>query len=102
MSGITTGSRLEQLQALQRRIHHEIQIELRKAPGPKAPAKKPRKQEGPNVVQQRLAELGVTTRTVKEWGITQGLITEIKRGRIGITLVDAYAAAHASSQEAAS
>lgn len=41
-----------------------------------------------------LGELGVSSGEVKAWGVHQGLVTEIKRGRVGMDLVELYALAH--------
>jgi hypothetical protein len=54
--------------------------------------KKPRCSK--NAVEARLDELGVTARQVKEWVHATGLVDEVKRGRIGADLVNAYADAH--------
>lgn len=45
-------------------------------------------------VQQRLNALGVDAVVVKRWGVEQGLIPAVVRGRVSGLLVDAYAHAH--------
>lgn len=94
MSGVKVGTRLEQLHALRDRIALEIRAEERRLalqrPAFEVFAKPGRK----NAVAEQLEQLGVTSRQVKEWALANGLIDEIKRGRIGAHLVDAYAEAH--------
>lgn len=96
MSGVRTGTRLEQLYALRDRIALEIRTEERRL-ALQRPAfevfKKPGR-GGKNAVERQLDELGVTARQVKEWAHATGLVDEVKRGRIGADLVTAYADAH--------
>lgn len=47
-------------------------------------------------LKQRLVDLGVTSRQVKDWALGQGLIHELSVGLPPARLVDAYAAAHPS------
>lgn len=108
MSGIRTCTREEALQALLTRTRQEIACAVRREdrrglPRLRAlaarledelgltPSVKPRRAE---LVLQRLTELGVTSRQVKEWAVEQGLIPTVVRGRIARDLVEAWAAAH--------
>jgi hypothetical protein len=94
MSGVRTGTRLEQLYALRDRIALEIRAEERRL-SLQRPAfevfKKPRPK---HTTELRLEQLGLTSRQVKEWAHATGLVDEVKRGRIGADLVNAYADAH--------
>lgn len=97
MSGVTVGTRLEQLLKLRDRIEQEIAAErVRSAVHPKR--RVPFKPERPrrthvNAVDLRLEDLGVTSRHVKEWAFDARLIDRIPRGRVGADLVEKYAAA---------
>lgn len=46
----------------------------------------------------RMVELGVTSRQVKEWAITEGLIEDLRVGLPSAVLVNAYVAAHEEAQ----
>lgn len=95
MSGIKVGSRLEQLEELDRRLHVEIELERRTHP-PK-PREKTTRRRTPtprNKVDQHLVALGVTTRQVKQWALETGRLDRIHRGRVSAELVEAYAQAH--------
>jgi hypothetical protein len=83
MGGITTGTRLEQLEQLAARINHEIACERRRHPPARTPI--------PASSATLLAQLGVTARHVKDWAYTAGLVTEVARGRVALHLVEAYA-----------
>ena len=61
-----------------------------RAAGPKA-----------TVVDRRLYALGVTASDVRQWAREQGL-TNSTRGRIGLDLVEAWAAAHPTTTERSS
>jgi hypothetical protein len=106
---IHTGTRLERLQSLQRRTRHELASARRRdvqhdvlrlsaltrkldiAIAAELPAvPKPARAEP---VLDRMAALGVTTKTVRTWALAEGL-TKADRGRLSMTLVEAYAAAH--------
>lgn len=52
------------------------------------------KKHGPNRTDELLEELGVTAGDVKAWAVHQGILTQIKRGRVGIDIVELYALAH--------
>lgn len=73
---------LPRLRELRARLEDELGL---------TPPTKPRRAE---LVLDRLAELGVTSRQVKEWAVEQGLIPAVVRGRISRGLVEAWAAAH--------
>lgn len=98
MSGVTNGTRLEQLQALRRRIDHEIAIEAAHAienNGRRLPPPVPRPEVSAHG--DRLAQLlqdhGLTARLVKEWAVEHGLLDSVRRGRVASELVHAYIAA---------
>lgn len=98
--GIRTGTRLEQLLALQRRIAHEIDVERAKDRDTQAgrrvePIRAPKKRppEGPIQLGATLQALGVDARTVREWARARG--HEVPpRGPVSADLVEAYAQAH--------
>lgn len=95
MSGVKVGTRLEQLERLQERIRQEIAVERRRLflegrERPHSATKAPRT----NAVDHQLVALRVSAREVKEWALAEGLIEEIKRGRVSSELVDAYQLAH--------
>lgn len=96
MSGISHGSRLEQLLRLEQQVRHEIAVERRRValegPAREVP-RTPRRLVDVNRVDVRLVELGVTARQVKEWAVAAGLLDRVRRGRVGADLVEAYAAA---------
>jgi hypothetical protein len=95
MSGVTVGSRLEQLEELRARIEYEIAAERRRVaisvPNP-PPARVPKLTEV-NRVDVRLAGLGVTSRQVKEWAVDAGLLDHVHRGRVAAHLVEMFAEA---------
>lgn len=91
MSGISSGTRLQQLEELRQRIDQEIAYERRQHPTPR----RPNEIAATSVL---LAELGVTAKHVKEWACTQGLIPVVARGRVALGLVEAYAA-HMGSRD---
>jgi hypothetical protein len=94
VSGVQVGDRLTQLYALRSRVNQEIAtLERARALEPRPPGERPKPKPPPNVVQRRLAELGVTARDVRRWALEHGL-TESRHGRIGVDLVESYAAAH--------
>ena len=110
MSGVRCGTRLEQLLDLRRQVNLQIELEVRNDPreaarlgltgGGDTPPRARQKSPGQslNVAERRLAELGVSSTDVKAWAVQQGLLPEVKRGRIGINLVEQYAAAHAAPE----
>lgn len=90
MSGVRTGTRLEQLHKLAARIQLEIEAELRRHVPPARPKpEKPATQQ--TRVDERLRELGVTSRDVKQWAVQAGLRSHVQRGRVSLELVNAYA-----------
>lgn len=87
MSGIATGTRLDQLKALRRRLDHEIAIEARRSlDAPTARRSKPRTR----TYRERLEARGIEARQVKEWAVANGLLPEVKRGRVSLDLIEAY------------
>lgn len=104
MSGIRTGTRLEQLQQLHARIGREIEAErLRVAlDRPALPRPRPPRERRPieyNAVDARLEAMGVTSLEVKRWAHDAGLIAEIPRGRVASHLVQLFAEARARLNE---
>jgi hypothetical protein len=100
VSGVQTGSRLERLYTLRRQINQEIAaLELetaldggrRRPEAPAAPVAP--KQPYRDRVTVSLDSLGVTGQQVKVWAFEQGLVPELRRGRVSARLVEAYAAA---------
>jgi hypothetical protein len=127
MSGVESRSRLEQLQALARRTHHEaasagrrgdraehrrlLDLEQRigdaiVAAGGKRPSTGPgvprnRRKKAEDRVGKRLLQLGVTSHEVKVWAVSVGLLDAVRRGRIKAAIVEAYATAHTTLEESA-
>lgn len=104
MSGVQTGSRLDRLLALRSQIDMEIAAERRKealsAPPP-APEnltdyeiRSRRQKASAEVTRKRLAQLGVTSREVKEWAVRAGHLAAVTRGRVALDLIDDYVHAH--------
>ncbi|GAA4075650.1 hypothetical protein ACFFOS_27480 [Nocardioides kongjuensis] len=116
MSGVRTGTRLQQLHALRHRVTVELEYAARQGtptarlrallaateaeiqaetPPPvatrTATEQDPRRRP-PLPVDLRLAQLGVTTATVRAWAVEQGLVEPGRRGRVPLAVVDAYAA----------
>lgn len=102
MSGVQVGTRLDLLERLRVKIDQEIAVERRKlalnGPGPRARfdvfEKPKRKAPEPAAGERLIAELGVTTRDVKVWAVSVGLLDQVRRGRVAGSVVDAYALAH--------
>lgn len=122
MGGVRTGTRLEQLEKLHRRVKHELEsarrrdarnelvrlrdLEQRVAgaisgnggtpvrPPQLAPSTPAAIQPHHNRVDRTLIELGVTAYDVKCWAFGQGLVPAIVRGRLAARLIDAYVDAH--------
>lgn len=118
MGGIRTVSREEALAALLRRTKHEV-AQARRSSSRELPRLQqledalraelglpaidrtqaaPTAAPAPVTYQSRLDAIGVTSLQVKTWALEQGLIPELRRGRVPPALVDAYAAAHADHQ----
>lgn len=94
MSGVSHGSRLEQLYALRERLDLEIEVEQRLAnlrPRPLAPREKPVQLLDPPT----LEALGASHRDVKEWGVRVGLLETFRRGPAPAHLIRRYLEAHA-------
>lgn len=114
MNGIRTGTREEQLTDLRRQIRVQLEIArvhnagdvarledlatkvdaalgIEAAKNPPADFEKFPKPHGPNVVDQILHELGVTTHDVRVWAIEAGLLDGVHRGRISRAIVECYA-----------
>lgn len=85
MSGVQHGTRLDQLVVLRDTVLAEIEHE-RRAGRHNGIALR----DIPTSAEALLATLGVTSRTVKEWAVQQGLLTAVRRGRVSLTIVRAY------------
>lgn len=121
MTGVESRSRLEQLQALQRRTKHQLDIaringDLRtghrlrqlneqladeiiaitgqQLAAPQARQPRTKRQKADDRVGRRMQQLGVTAHDVRAWALKVGLVDRVRRGRIRGELVEAYAAAH--------
>lgn len=94
---IRTGTRLEQLQQLRKRIDLEIEYEQRTNPA--TPKRRPQTPRAEANTTARLRELGATTTQVRAWATTQGLTTST-RGRLSLDLINAYATAHTTEEGA--
>lgn len=96
MSGVVIGSRLEQLEQLAVKIAQEIAQERRaraidcRFPRDQVVARVARTEPSDAVA---LRQLGVTAHDVRVWALAAGLPTP-RRGRVPVTLIDAYAEAH--------
>lgn len=79
------GTRLDQLVVLRDQITAEIEMERRR---------QWRNGHGsvpmPTSSEALMNALGVTSRDVKEWAVTAGLLTAVRRGRVSLTIVRAY------------
>lgn len=97
VTGVRTGTRLEQLQALRRRIDHEIAVEAARLVDEQAGRRRPptyeRGSRTPEPVIELLNQHGLTALQVKQWAHHAGLIDRITRGRVALDLVRAYIAA---------
>lgn len=105
MTGIRTGTRLEQLLTLRRRLDHEITTEQHRVatatppphPGPSPHTITPNV-PNPNTDtmtnQELLAHLNTTTAQVRAWAVNQGLIKPGTTGRLPRTLINDYATHH--------
>lgn len=97
---VVNHSRLQKLRALRDRLNVELGLpavktpKIRKRRPPKTPRRPSDLPAAPNRVDQLLAALGVTARDVKEWGVAQGHLQKVARGRVGYPLVQDYAEAH--------
>lgn len=119
MSGVQSGTRLERLEQLHRRVRHELAIARRHGLVDETrlavldarlaheittlhrarPTVAAAVRQTDRTVQERLEQLGVTSHVVKQWAVDTGLIPAVVRGRVSGLLVDAYAQAHPQPQE---
>lgn len=113
MGGIRTDTRLEALQRVRRRSLHELDharaaadlsglrrlhllihrldTAIEAEGGPRFQTfEKPSKSPTDHVA-DRLRLLGVTSHDVKVWAVEHGLVDRVRRGRIRMALVEAYA-----------
>lgn len=93
MSGVRTGSRLDQLLALRARLDNEIQIERARTRQPDHNGRT--HTPTPLTNRQRLDQLDTTSKAVKLWAMKTGLIQAgpIPSGRAPRWLIEAYARA---------
>ncbi|MCX6399442.1 MAG: hypothetical protein NTX33_05890 [Propionibacteriales bacterium] len=116
MSGIRTGTRIEQLAALRSRVSLELEYAARtgkprerllhlagqidqeiRSEGGKPPPRTPyekRKRSAPHRADILIAELGVTSADVRAWALAAGIVDRQRRGRLPAVVVEAYAANH--------
>lgn len=98
MSGVRTGSRLEQLEALRARLDHEIAQERRRlatTPRP-APTRAPRPSEPrtpAGILHATLTDLGATPHDVRTWAREQG-VRIAERGPVPRVAIEAYIDTH--------
>lgn len=112
MSGVRTGTRLQQLEALRHRIDHNLHAALRRdqpttdlirlaalvdeqilAEGgtPPTPITPRPRRRPPLAVDVLITTLDVPTATIRAWAVDQGLIAPGRRGRVPYAVVQAYA-----------
>lgn len=111
MSGVKTGTRLDQLLELRRRLDMEIAAERRRealAVRRWETYERPKDDDGMTVderrragtrrsddaTRQRLDQLGVTSLEVKQWAVRAGYLVRMVQGRVAAELVEKYADAH--------
>lgn len=89
MSGVMVGSRLDQLVVLRDKITAEIEHERRRGwNNGRAMV------DVPTSAEALMNTLGVTSRQVKEWAVQAGLLTAVRRGRVSLSIVQAYQKEH--------
>lgn len=96
MSGISTGTRLEQLERLKAKVDLEIAAERRRLALDERFVTFQRADHDRRRVdatKARLEQLGVTAKDVKVWAVGVGLLADVKRGRVARELVEKYAEA---------
>jgi hypothetical protein len=94
VSGVQCGTYLERLEQLRQQVDQAIAAERRRVAleGPIRLVARPHQQvPRGNRVDMRLASLGVTALQVKEWAVEAGLLDQVRRGRVALSLVEAYA-----------
>lgn len=97
MSGVTTASRLEQLEQLAAHVAHELAQERHRVSTGQARSERALIAPAPRVIAAdilRMHSLGVTAAQVRAWAVGQGLVPAGRVGRLPITVYDAYAKAH--------
>lgn len=101
MSGVQTGSRVEQLEKLLARVQQELAAERLKSHTDAVDPRggiytHPDEPVSRLVAEQRRPSepCQVSSRTVKEWALAQNLISHIPRARVNSALVEAYEKAH--------
>lgn len=105
MSGLKVGTRLDQLLALRSRLDQEIAVERRKEAlavrryetrhaqrRVRSSVQGVREADGTTALM--LDRLGVTSLEVKQWGVREGFLLGVARGRVSLWLVNKYAEAH--------
>lgn len=114
MRAVESRTRLEQLQDLERRTRLEVDAAIsvgnrdqltrlaelekrvaaaiREAGGTPLPTRfPPKRRTARDFVSERLQELGVDAHGVKVWAVSVGLEERVRRGRVRMELVEAYA-----------
>ena len=101
MSGVRSGSRVEQLEQLLERVQQELAFERRREQtdplDPRGGVRTNPTESVAAVVQRQRAEVEpvkVLPLTIKRWALDQGLIDHIPRARVNPSLVRAYEEAH--------
>jgi hypothetical protein len=115
VSGIRTGTRLQQLETFRHRVDHEYHAARRRdqptadllrlaaavddqiraeggTPPPPAVPTPPKRKRPPLAVDLLITRLDVPAATVRAWAVEQGLIEPGKRGRVPLVVVEMYAA----------
>lgn len=89
MNGIVQGTELDRLVVLRAQVDARIE-QLRRAEVHNGGAILP----VPTSAEALMATLGVTSRQVKEWAVQHGLLACVRRGRVSLTIVQAYQRTH--------
>lgn len=112
MSGVRSGSRAEQVRKLRQQTRIELHLAVSRGDYAAAerlcalmlkidadrdaiPIPRPLTQSRPLTASERMTErihsLGTTTRAIKEWAVSVGLLDAVRPGQVSADLVDAYA-----------
>lgn len=105
MSGVQVGTRLDLLLELRTRVDREICALQRRlaldttgtetaSAGTRARPVTIRPRD--RLTEELLAQLGVTSRAVKEWSVAAGINPAVPPGRVSLQLVQTYAKEHTS------
>lgn len=91
LSLIETGARFRIAQQRVKRMLEAADVEIR----PHAFSADYERRDQAKPLKQRIAELGVPTRQIKEWAVRVGLLNDVRVGLPSAAIVEAYAAAQA-------